>query len=338
MHTRTLRALKLSPVLAAMALSVPAFAGQVVLKNGDVITGAVTKVVDGAVYIDPDYAPEFAVDLAEVVSIEGEKTFEVELESGDQVVGTLGRGADGMATVVVDGTPMEVAIADLTQAVEPEPWYSRTSHVDVNLTENSGNTDSSNWLVFADTQLRLGDHRHLGELTFRREKIDGVTTKKQDLFNYNYNWLFSGPWYLGGMLGYERDPIKELDHRYTAGVTLGRDIFDEAHRFLTMSIGAGWSEEEFVGQPKDSGATALWNLRYTQDLFDNRVAFFHNHSINYHLYGDENMIFKSNTGLQFDVYKNIYAKASFRYDYESEPAEGAESEDTTLAIGIGAEF
>jgi len=335
MNTCYLRTL---PILAALIFAGPALAGQVLLKNGDVITGTVTKLEDGAVYIDPAYAPEFPIDLAEVISIEGDKTFEVELQDGETVEATFAGGEDGLQAIVVGGARRTVAIADVEQALEPEPWYTRSSHVDVNVTENSGNTDSSNWLVFADTAVKTGDHRHLGELTFRREKIDGATTKKQDLFNYNYNWLFSGPWYLGGTFGYERDPIKDLDHRYMAGATLGRDIFDDAHRFLTVSVGAGWSEEEFQGQPKDSGGTALWNLRYTQDLFDNRVAFFHNHSINYQLYGEKNMVFKSNTGFQLDLIKNIYAKASLRYDYESEPAAGAENDDTTLAFGIGAEF
>jgi putative salt-induced outer membrane protein YdiY len=338
MKLRTLRALTLAPMAAALALSGPALADQLKMKNGDVITGEVKKLEDGKVFIEPAYGSEFSVDLAEVVSIEADQVFEVELENGEKVEATFTGGEAGTQTVVVDGAPLEVAITDLAAATEPEAWYDRVSHVDVNITENSGNTDSRNWLLFADTAVKLGDHRHLGELTVTREKIDGETTKKQDLFNYNYNWLFSGPWYLGGMFTYERDPIKDLDHRYTTGVLLGRDIFDESDRFLTMSVGAGWSEEEFFGQPKDSGATALWNLRYRQDFVDGKFAFFHNHNINYQLYGDENMIFKSNTGLQFDLIKDIYAKISFRYDYETEPAAGAENEDTTLAIGVGAQF
>jgi putative salt-induced outer membrane protein YdiY len=338
MTTRSLRAVTLATSVAVMALAAPAFADQLKMKNGDVITGEVKKIEGGSVFIEPGYGSEFSVDLAEVVSIEADQVFEVELESGKEVEATFGGGSDGRQTVVVDGAPMDVAMTDLAAATEPTAWYDRVSHVDVNITENSGNTDSSNWLVFADTALRLGDHRHLGELTFRREKIDGATTKKQDLFNYNYNWLFRGPWYLGAMFSYERDPIKELDHRYTTGVTLGRDLIDDSDTFLTASIGAGWSEEEFTGLPADSGATALWDLRYTQDFRGGDFAFFHNHNINFHLYGDDNMIFKSNTGVAFDLFADVYAKISFRYDYESEPAAGAEKDDTTLAIGIGAKF
>jgi putative salt-induced outer membrane protein YdiY len=338
MKLRSLRALTAAPMLVAAVLSAPALADQLTMKNGDVITGEIEKIEDGELFIEPAYGSEFSVDLAEIASIEADQVFEIELENGDKVEATFAGGADGSQTIVVEGSPMTVAVTEFAEAAEPEEWYDRVSHVDVNVTESSGNTDSRNWLVFADTLVKLGDHRHLAELTFAREKIDGVTTKKQDLFNYNYNWLFSGPWYLGGLLTYERDPIKELDHRYTAGVTLGRDIIDDSDTFLTMSVGAGWSEEEFFGQPKESGGVALWNLRYTQDFRDGDIALFHNHNINYQLYGNENMIFKSNTGVQFDLIDDIYAKVSLRYDYETEPAEGAQNEDTTFAIGIGAEF
>jgi putative salt-induced outer membrane protein YdiY len=338
MKLRFLRALTAVPVLTAVVLSAPAFGDQLKMKNGDVITGEVKKIEDGELFIEPTYGSEFSVDLAEIASVEADQAFEIELESGEEIEATFAGGDDGAQKVIVDGNPVTVVMTDFAKATEPEDWYDRVSHVDVNITESSGNTDSSNWLLFADTALKLGDHRHLGELTFTREKIDGVYTKKQDLFNYNYNWLFSGPWYLGGMFTYERDPIKELDHRYTTGVTLGRDIFDDSDTFLTMSVGAGWSEEEFFGQPKDSGGVALWNLRYRQDFRDGDFAFYHNHNINYQLYGNENMIFKSNTGVQFDLIEDVYAKISFRYDYETEPAAGAQNEDTTLAIGIGAEF
>ncbi|MEJ2401957.1 MAG: DUF481 domain-containing protein [Xanthomonadales bacterium] len=338
MKLRFPRARTVAVLLVTASLSAPALADQLKMKNGDVITGEVKKIEDGELFIEPAYGSEFSVDLDEIASIETEGTFEIELESGEKLEATFASGADGVQTVIVDGSPMTVPVTEFAEASEPEEWYDRVSHIDVNATESSGNTDSRNWLVFADTLLKLGDHRHLGELTFIREKIDGETTKKQDLFNYSYNWLFSGPWYLGGMFSYERDPIKELDHRYTAGVTLGRDIFDDSDTFLTMSVGAGWSEEAFFGQPTESGGTALWNLRYTQDFRDGDIALFHNHNINYQLYGNNNMIFKSNTGLQFDLIEDVYAKISLRYDYETEPAAGATNEDTTFAVGIGAEF
>jgi len=64
---------------------------------------------------------------------------------------------------------------------------------------------------------------------------------------------------MGGSFTYERDPIKELEHRYTAGLLLGRDVFNDAGRFLSISFGAGYSDQEQAGI-SDSGAVGLWKL------------------------------------------------------------------------------
>jgi putative salt-induced outer membrane protein YdiY len=230
-----------------------------------------------------------------------------------------------------------VNLTDLAAADEPEDWYERDSRVDVNMTFNDGNTDSTNTLIFADTRLKLGDHRHLAELTFRRDETDNDRTKEQDLFRYSYNWLFNDPWYVGATADFERDPIKELDHRYTVGVLFGRDIFDDSRKFLTVSLGAGYSEEQIAGED-ESGASGLWNLRYEHDFRNGDLTLFHDQNLNYQFYGVNNAILKTNTGFSFDIINDVYASISLRYDYETDPAEGAEKADTTLAIGVGAEF
>lgn len=337
MQTRIHRIAAAVLFMAAILLSGNILADQVIMKNGDVITGDISKIEDDKVFIVPSYADEFSVKLDEVVSIDADQTFEIELEDGSKVDASFAHGTDGMQTLVVDDATRNIQMEELVMATEPPPWYERTSHVDVNMTWNSGNTDSRNNLVYADTSLRLGDHRHVGDLTIRRDQTDGQYTKKQDLFNYSYNWFFSDPWYMGGTFAYERDPIRELDHRYTAGLIFGRDIFDEPGRFLTISLGAGWSEEQFESTGKDSGATGLWALRYSQDFFEN-LAFFHDHNINYHFYGENNLIFKSNTGFRFDIINDVYTNVSLRYDYETEPTAGAENQDTTFVFGVGAKF
>jgi putative salt-induced outer membrane protein YdiY len=185
--------------------------------------------------------------------------------------------------------------------------------------------------------LRYGDHRHLFDLTIRRDETDGISTKKQDLFNYSYNWIFSKPWYGGLTASWERDPIKELDHRYKIGAILGRDMIDNDRVFLTISGGLGYSEEKYVSSV-ESGATALWALRYTHELIDGKMSFFHNDTIDYQFFGDNNTIIKTNTGFNFDIIGDVYTAVSLRYDYETEPPAGAENEDITLAIGVGASF
>ena len=336
MRSRIILTAVLVLFLSALACQ-PVLADQLRMNNGDVITGEISKIEDGQVFIKPAYADEFAVALPEVDSIEADQLFDVVLDDGSEAEATFEHGRDGMQALVIDGDTVSVALADVTLAVEPEPWYERTSSAEVNMTMNSGNTDSRNNLIYADTDVRLGDHRHHADLTFRRDETDGVSTKKQDLLRYNYNWLFSDPWYIGATATYERDPIKELDHRYTVGALIGRDIFNEDNRFLSISLGAGYTDEQYFTS-SDSGATGLWKLDYTQDLRGGDLAFFHNHTLNYQFFGENNAIFKSNTGFRYSLLGDIYTNVSVRYDYETEPPAGTDNTDTTLVIGLGATF
>lgn len=312
-------------------------ADQVTMKNGDVITGTVNRIAENKVWIQPTYADEFGVALAEVEKLDADLVFEVELAEKQKVTGQFQSSADGQQQLLVDGVAQAVDITTVAQAVVPDPYYTRSSRVELAATYNSGNTDSQNSLIYADTRIKLGEHRHYADISFRREETDNVQTKEQDLFNYNYNWLFNEPWFVGGSFTYESDPIKELDHRYTAGLLFGRDIFNDAGRFLSVSLGAGWSDEELLGV-SDSGGVGLWKLFYTHDLVDGKIALYHDHNITYQFYGSNNMIFKSNTGLRYDVIKDIYLTTGLRYDYETEPAPGASKDDLTFAVGVGASF
>lgn len=251
-------------ISSLFCFSLNAQADQVIMKNGDVITGTINRVADGKVWIQPSYADEFGVAVGEVEKMEAALLFEVELAEHEKVSGQFQLSPEGQQQLLVNGAAQPVALTDVAQAVVPDPYYTRTSHAEVNATINSGNTDSQNSLIYADTRLKLGDHRHYADISFRRDETDDIKTKEQDLFNYHYNWLFNDPWFVGGSFTYERDPIKELDHRYTAGLLFGRDIFNDAGRFLSINLGAGWSDEELSGV-SDSGGVGLWKLFYNQD-------------------------------------------------------------------------
>lgn len=326
--------------LAFAVLSLPSMilADQLVMKNGDLITGEISEISDGDVYIEPSYADEFAVALSEVASIESENVLEIELKDGSKMDARFaGAGEAGEQILVIDGSQVNVGLADLEQAEKPEEWYDRVSHTDLNMTINGGNTDSRTALLYADTRLRLGDHRHLADITLRRDETDGVKTKKQDLFRYEYNWMFNEPWYTGVTGTYERDPIRELDHRYSIAAILGRDLLDDAHRFLTFSFGVGYSEEKISGVA-ESGAVGIWRLIYEHEFLGGDLSFFHNDSIGYQFYGVNNAILKTNTGFRYDIIDDVYTSISLRYDYETEPAVDAKNQDTTLLIGVGAKF
>jgi putative salt-induced outer membrane protein YdiY len=309
---------------------------RLVMKNGDVITGNISTITDEDVFIEPSYADEFSVSLADVESINIEETFDVELADSTQVSGQIRVDDKGQQVLIVDDQPRPLALTNIAEATEPEAYFDWGSNIDFSGTYNQGNTDSQTTVFFANGNVKHGDHRHLGDLTLRNEETNGVAAKEQTLFNYGYNWLLNDPWYIGGSFTYERDPIRDLEYRYTAGLIFGRDIFDDARKFMTFTIGTGYSDEE-IGGVTESGAVGLWTFRYEHELWGG-VDFYHNNNLTQQFYGDDNTILKTNTGFRFDLVDDLYASVSLRYDYETEPAADASKDDSTLAFGLGYSF
>jgi putative salt-induced outer membrane protein YdiY len=79
-------------------------------------------------------------------------------------------------------------------------------------------------------------------------------------------------------------------------------------------------------------------LRYRDKLLGDDLELFHNQTITHNLSGRDNTSYKTSTGLRFEITDILYANVSLDYDYETDPADLAEKDDTTLVFGLGAEF
>lgn len=332
----------LTGFLCQLSLLTEARADMVTMTNGDRISGEIQHVWDKQVIIEPELDDDVnvSIDFENIAFIESEREFEIELADGQEAIAKFpGQDADGRQLIEIDGVVKAIALSDLYEVDEIEDYFDWESHIDFNATIQKGNTDSVNTKLYADTNLKLGDHRHIADLTFIREEQDHVTTAEQDLFRYNYNWLFNDPWFFGASLSVERDPIKELDHRYILGVTLGRDFINTPRTTLSGQLGAGYlTEENSLGETQQS-MVGIWILRYRQDLFNEDLELYHDHSINSYLTGRTNTVIKTSTGFRYEITDLLYANLSLDYDFETEPAvDAAEKEDLRLVVGLGVEF
>ena len=325
-------------VVTGLLLGSIASAGVLVLKNGDRITGEIKQIWDSEVSIEPSYADEFSVDSDVIAYIESDEEFEIELADGTEIFARLdGADADGNQKFDAGGEKIVAPLVDLYQLHEiadPVEW---DSYIDWSSSINSGNTESLNTRLRGDTTLVLGDHRHIGELTFVREEQDSESTKEQDLLRYNYNWLFGDPWFFSEIVSLERDPIRELDHRVILSGGIGRDLWNTPRLLLNMQLGAGLITEK-IDDSNEESSVLVWALRYRQDIFDEDLEIFHNNSITHYLDGRENTIYKTSTGLKYEITDLLYANVSLDFDYETEPVATATGEDLALVFGLGLEF
>ncbi len=338
MNLRIITFLTLSLIGATLLVGQVADAGVLVLKNGDRITGDIKRIWDSEISIEPEYSDEFEVKVTAVDHIESERKFEIELNDGTSLVAQLaGADSDGNQIVKVGEKIVAVPLEEIFELEEPEKDFDWESNVDFSAALNRGNTDSSNTRLRADTTIKFPGHRHIGEVTFLKEDLAGVTTQDKDLFRYDYNWLFRDPWFFGTNLSFERDPIIELDNRVILSAGIGRDIWNTPRKALSVQLGAGVQTEE-IGLVTTESTVATWSLRYRQDFFGDDLELYHNNSITANISGRTNTSYKTTTGLRYEITDLLYANLSVDFDYETNPVETAESEDIAVLVGLGVEF
>lgn len=309
-----------------------------VLKNGDRITGDIKRIWDAEISIEPDYSDEFKVDVSAVSHIESARQFEIELNDGRSIVAELsGVDADGNQIVAFDDEAVALPLAEFFELNEPEEEFDWESHVEMSANINKGNTETANARVRADTTVRFNDHRHIGEITFFREELAGVSTQEQDLFRYSYNWLFTDPWFFAANLTFEKDPIIELDSRVIVSAGIGRDIWDTPRRSLSVQLAGGYQKEQINSNATDS-AVLTWALRYRQDFFSDDVELFHNHTITNNVSGRTNTSYRTSTGVGYEITDLLTTSLSLDFDYETDPVDVAENENIALLFGLGLEF
>ena len=343
MNPQILAFLSKKLVVAMLLASQLANADVLFLRNGDQITGDIKRIWDSEISIEPEYSDEFQVDVSAVDHIDSNRDFEIELDDGTKMVARLaGSDSDGNQIVKTADKSVSVPLARLFELDEPEDDFDWETNVEFSAALNTGNTESSNAKLRVDTTVKFPDHRHIGEITFFREELGDETgetrrTKDQELFKYNYNWLFRDPWFFSTQLSLERDPIIELDHRVILSVGIGRDIWNTPRKELSVQLGAGTQTEE-IGPVTTESAVATWSLRYRQDFFSDDLELYHNDTITYNVSGRSNTSYKTTTGLRYEITDLLYANLSVDLDYETDPVETAENEDIALLVGVGVDF
>ncbi len=103
-----------------------------VLKNGDRITGEITRIWDDEVTIEPEYSDEFNVDVPAVAYIESEREFEIDLADGRELVVTFpGADAEGNQIIKTGSGTEILLLSNMLELDEPEDYYDWDTLVDL---------------------------------------------------------------------------------------------------------------------------------------------------------------------------------------------------------------
>ncbi len=240
---------------AGMLLAAPTIqADTILLKNGDRITGTVTKIDAGKVSVTTPFAGAIDIGMEHVQSIATDAPVAIEKVDGGIQEGQLSV-TDTKQQITVDATPTDIPLETVKRAAPDRETLDKsirkaariwTGTVDTAAIFRSGETDRFD----ATLDLSLVRTRPIHTLTLRGLAAYGETDSSlntQRAFGEaKWQYFFTGRrLYAFGLTTAEHDKLRRLESRYAVASGLGYKIIDTEPRKLTGELGFEYAFERW---------------------------------------------------------------------------------------------
>lgn len=333
--------------LTCLVLVASACADQVVLKNGDRITGKIEGVADGKLTVQSPAAGAIAVPLAEVQSFATDEPIAIHLKDGTVVNRRVQLADPGRFAIESGDTvqPQALQIADIT-AVNPPPkpapkW---TGQVTAGLTKTTGNTHIENRNLSAGAMRRSDNDRITLSMDYARGRQTDpgtgakVTTEDWWRARGKYDYYVSPKLYVYGDGRYEKDAVALLDRRVLVGGGLGYQWVETDITKFRTEAGLASLYEKFDNAGGSNSEISLqagysFEHRLTDTLlFVNDLAYYPSVDkfSDYYL--------TTTAELRASITPRIFGNIKVIFNYDKSPAPGQGSTDVKYILGLGMTF
>ena len=244
-----------------LLVSLPLIAAdQIVLTNGDTITGTVVKKDGAKLTVKSEFLGEVSMPWSAVKSIRADSEVFVQLPSGEIVKGKLATSGDQLQVATAAGTrAAPLAQVTAVRDAAEQRTYERLLHpglldlwagnFDIGLALARGNarTDTLTTAFTADRTTRSDKVAIYFNQIRASARINNVTSSTANSIRggWKYNRNLTPRLFFTGMNDYEHDRFQNLDLRFVAGAGAGWRAMKRDNLSLDFDAGADYNRENF---------------------------------------------------------------------------------------------
>ena len=273
---------KLVVCLFLLFMAIPALADQIVLKNGDRLTGTITKSDGKQLVIKTDYAGDITVKFDAIQSLTSTGDLNVTL-GGKTVVGPVTTSGDDVVVATKTAGPVEGPKASITLVRSPaeQAAYEKTLHpglldgwaagANLGFALTAGNSETKNLNIgFNGTRTGLHDKLILYETSIYATTsklalapIPTQTTANSNSGGLRYDHDFAGSRVFGfGSADLFNNSLQNLDLRYILGGGFGWHAIKTSKTTLDLLAGINYTHESFSDLMETNPAPPPVTLTY----------------------------------------------------------------------------
>ncbi len=311
-------------------------ADEVLLNNGDRLSGKIIKMEGGSLTLETSYAGKLSIKWKEVKAIKTEQPIKVILSDESAFSGTVKPGESGLMEVKPKEVTSPVTFKiDQVKVINPGPEVKLSGNINLGAVTSKGNTDNQNIHADAKLVVRSKKSRFTVGGWYDRTEEKGEKTADSTIVYMNYNYFISKKWYFLLNAAGEKDEFKDLDLRTTGGVGVGYQFFESDLTNLSFETGINYVNEDFIVAEDNNFVAGRWNLNFDRFFFSKRLQFFHYHTGLISLEDTEDLTIWSQTGVRLPITDHFNSTLQVNLDWDKSPSPGRKKTDTTYIITLG---
>jgi len=316
-------------------------ADEVVIVNGDRITGQVVRHAGGPLKLKTTYAGTLQIEWDQVqqlildepvkVILNDERVLEVDDFSWD--------GGQYILHPVSQSSEVAVAEGQL-KVIVPDPWelgqgHKFTGRIEIAVENEKGNSEKNEFdLDFMfNNRWNKNNLQVQGELEY--DTTRGFTSSDNWSVMGNLDHTFSHKWYYVGAVMFKSDRFADLKLRSLFGGGIGYRFFDSKPLSLRFEAGPYYLDDDFKDQPDGSYWGPAWYLDYDQMVWQSRLQLYHRQTGFVAADSTDKFLWRAWTGVRVPLIAGLVGSVEYEIDYDSEPAVEAETTDSTFKLKLG---
>ncbi len=330
------------PLLATSLVlaSTSTLADEIILENGDRITGTVIGKEGDTLKIDTPYAGTVEVKWSQVTRIATDKPVRIILDDDSRVNGTLLEAPDGNLRLrsddSIEGGPIPLAkVTYINPPPEVDGGVISTGKLNLGINISKGNTDTEDAHFDGEVVARTLKNRFTLGAIFNRSRSYGVDTKNDATGYAKYDHFLEEKWYAYANALFFRDKFKDIRMRTTLGLGSGYQFVTSPRKNLSLEGGLNYVNEDYYTAEDNAYPSARWSLNYDQYIGQTEMQFFHFHEGYIGLTDAEDFFLRTQTGVRVPLWEALKATFQFDFDWDNTPSPGTQEDDTRYLISIG---
>lgn len=328
--------------LAFSLFSSPVIAANVLLKNGDRLSGEVIKLSDNILTLKSPLFGEVQLPWKQVLELQSDDGVMVKLKDGSTAKGKVTLSQQG--ELIIDqgdlGRSKPLQKADIAMFNPPvvDNSVKYTGRANLGGVFNRGNSEDDALNFDAELIARTPESRYTVATEVNEAESAGVTTTSNRYLLTQYDAFLSEKDYLFVNAKGEQDELADLNLRTSLGAGYGYQFFETERAKLSTEYGLAYISEDYIVAPDESFPSLSLALDYERKFWDKRLVFFNNNDLSISLEDTADALFKTKIGLRVPIVENVNVATQLNVDYDNMPPPGVKKTDSSLIFSVGYGF